>query len=135
MTDRCIATECRQGYEVVRLGPCADDGRTGSEWKLERTPYDRGAAFDASPNPYLVLDRALNIVDANQAYLASTKRELRDLVGRWAWDAFPTDPATLAQAIASFERVIRTGQPDTMALLRFDIPRPEADGGGFEERY
>ena len=56
-------------------------------------------------------------------------------MGRWAWDAFPTDPDTLKQAVASFERVIRTGQPDTMALLRFDIPRPESDGGGFEERW
>ncbi|HYD94399.1 MAG TPA: EAL domain-containing protein [Noviherbaspirillum sp.] len=91
--------------------------------------------FDASPNPYLVLDRALNIVAANRAYLESTKRALADIVGRWAWDAFPTDPQTLKQSIASFERVIRTGKPDTMPLLRFDIPRPDADGGGFEKRY
>ena len=91
--------------------------------------------FDASPNPYLVLDRRLHIVGANKAYLASVKRDLADIVGRWAWDAFPTDPETLGQAIASFERVIRTGQPDTMPLLRFDVPRPEAEGGGMEERY
>jgi diguanylate cyclase (GGDEF)-like protein/PAS domain S-box-containing protein len=96
---------------------------------------DYRSLFDASPNPYLVLDRALNIVGANRAYLAATKRELADIVGRWAWNAFPTDPATLQQSVASFERVIRTGQPDTMAMLRFDIPRPEAEGGGFETRY
>jgi PAS domain S-box-containing protein len=93
------------------------------------------ALFDASPNFYLVLDRELHIVTANKAYLASTRRTLDEIVGRWAWDAFPTDPETLRQSIASFERVIRTGEPDTMALLRFDIPRPEADGGGFETRY
>jgi PAS domain S-box-containing protein len=91
--------------------------------------------FDASPNPYLVLDRSLNIVSANKAYLASTKRTLDDIVGRWAWDAFPTDAETLRQSVESFERVIRTGQPDTMALLRFDVPRPASDGGGFEKRY
>ncbi|MDX7952296.1 PAS domain-containing protein [Lichenihabitans sp. Uapishka_5] len=93
------------------------------------------ALFDASPNPYLALDRGLNIVGANRAYLESTKRDLADIVGRCAWDAFPTDSDTLEQAIASFERVIRTKRPDTMALLRFDVPRPEAEGGGFEERY
>lgn len=93
------------------------------------------ALFDASPNPYLVLDRDLNIASANQAYLESTKRTLDDIVGRWAWDAFPTDAQTLEQAIASFERVIRTRKVDTMALLRFDIPRAEAEGGGFEVRY
>jgi diguanylate cyclase (GGDEF)-like protein/PAS domain S-box-containing protein len=96
---------------------------------------DYRALFDASPNPYLVLDRGLNIVGANKAYLASTKRELADIVGRWAWDAFPTDPETLRQAIASFERAIRTRGSDTLALLRFDIPRPESEGGGFEVRY
>lgn len=93
------------------------------------------ALFDASPNPYLVLDRRLYIVGANQAYLASTKRTLEDIVGRWAWDAFPTDHHTLQQSVASFERVINTKKPDTMALLRFDVPRPEAEGGGFEKRY
>ncbi|MFC5511273.1 PAS domain-containing protein [Massilia jejuensis] len=92
------------------------------------------ALFDASPNPYLVLDRQLHIVSANRAYLASTRRALPDIVGRWAWDAFPTDPETLKQSIASFERVIRTRQPDTMALLRFDIACAQAPGG-FEPRY
>lgn len=91
--------------------------------------------FNASPNPYLVLDRSLNSVSANKAYLASTRRTLDDIVGRWAWDAFPTDPETLRQSVESFERVIRTGQPDTMALLRFDVPLRESEGGGFEKRY
>ena len=82
--------------------------------------------FEVSPNPCLVLDRKLHIVGANRAYLAGVERELSDIVGRWAWDAFPADAETVRQVIGSFERVIRTGQPDTMALLRFDVPRPEA---------
>ena len=102
---------------------------------MDRPDLDYAGLFDASPNPYLVLDRALTIVGANRAYLQATRRELADIVGRWAWDAFPTDPETLRQSVASFERVLRTGQPDTMAMLRFDIPRPKAEGGGFEERY
>jgi PAS domain S-box-containing protein len=98
-------------------------------------PLNYQALFDASPNPYLVLDRSLNIAGANKAYLQSTQRELSDIVGRWAWDAFPTDPETLAQAIASFERVIATRETDVMPLLRFDVARPEAQGGGLEKRY
>ena len=97
----------------------------------DRPDLDHAGLFDASPNPYLVLDRALNIVGANRAYLEATKRDLRDIVGRWAWDAFPTDPETLRQSVESFERVLRTRGPDTLALLRFDIAKPEADGGGF----
>jgi PAS domain S-box-containing protein len=91
--------------------------------------------FDASPNPYLVLDRRLHIAGANRAYLDHVGREQADIVGRWAWDAFPGDPETVRQVIASCERVIRTRQPDTMALLRFAIPRPDAEGGGFLDRY
>ena len=90
------------------------------------------ALFDASPNPYLVMDRRLVIVYANRAYLSSTGRQLDDIVERWALDAFPTDPDTERQMVASIERVVASGQPDTLALLRFDIPR---DDGGFEERY
>ncbi len=100
-----------------------------------RMPLNYQALFDASPNPYLVLDRSLNIAGANKAYLQSTQRELSDIVGRWAWDAFPTNAATLAQAIASFERVIATRETDVMPLLRFDVARPEAQGGGLEKRY
>jgi PAS domain-containing protein len=96
---------------------------------------DLAAFFEASPNPYLVLDRDLNIAAANRAYLVSVNRKLADIVGRWAWDAFPTDEVTLKQAVDSFHRVLRTREPDTMPLLRFDVPRSEEDGGGFEKRF
>jgi len=99
---------------------------------MTRVLPDSLALFEASPNPYLVLDRQLNIVAANAAYLAATGRQLEDLVGRWAWDAFPTDPDTLKLSVESFERVFRTGQAETLPILRFDIPRPE---GGHEKRY
>ncbi|WP_261925929.1 PAS domain-containing protein [Methylorubrum sp. GM97] len=102
---------------------------------MDITTLDHPGLFEASPNAYLVLDRRLHIVGANMAYLASVKRDLSDIVGRWAWDAFPTDPETLRLAIASFETVIRTKRPDTMALLRFDVPRPASEGGGMEKRY
>jgi len=88
--------------------------------------------FDASPNPYLVMDRRLMIVSANRAYLAATGRVLEDIEGRWAMEAFPTDPETERQMVASIERVIHHRQPDTLALLRYDVPQAE---GGFEQRY
>ncbi|MDN4634000.1 PAS domain-containing protein [Sphingomonas sp. PsM26] len=96
---------------------------------------DYAGLFDGSPNPYLVLDRDLNIAGANRAYLNSVKRELPEILGRWAWDAFPSDAETVRQAVDSFERVKATGRPDTMALLRFDVPRPDAQGGGMERRF
>ncbi|MEW6761023.1 MAG: PAS domain-containing protein [Pseudomonadota bacterium] len=47
-----------------------------------------GALFDASPNPYLVMDRRLVIVHANRAYLAATGRRLEDIVGAGRWRPF-----------------------------------------------
>ena len=40
---------------------------------------DLARFFDASTNPYLMLDRDLNIAAANQAYLASVNRTLPDV--------------------------------------------------------
>lgn len=111
------------------------DSRQVQARAVEKRPVDYARLFDASPTPFLVLDRNLHIVTANRAYLESTGRTLQDIVGRWVWDAFPTDPETLRQSVESFQRVLRSGKPDVMALLRFDIPKPESEGGGFEERY
>ncbi|WP_338665957.1 PAS domain-containing protein [Pararoseomonas sp. SCSIO 73927] len=91
--------------------------------------------FETSPNPYLVLDRRSHVVGANRAYLASSGRQLSDITGRWVWDAFPASEETRRQVDASLDRVVRTRQPDTMALLRFDVPRPEMEVGGLIERY
>ena len=35
----------------------------------------------------------------------------------------------------SLERVLKSRAADTMAVQRYDIRRPEAEGGGFEERF
>lgn len=64
----------------------------------------------------------------------ATNREPPDIVGRGAGEAIPTDPGTLAHLVAAVERVIATGPPDTVALVRFDVPRPGAEGG-LEERW
>ena len=91
--------------------------------------------FEHAPNAYLVLDPDLRIVGANRAYLSATKRKLQELVGKWAWEAFPTDPATVQLAIESFERVKRTKLPDTLPLLRFDVPCLLPEGEEMEKRY
>jgi hypothetical protein len=67
-----------------------------------------------------------------------TRRE--DILGRHLFDVFPDNPedpdATgVANLNASLQRVLNTSTADTMAVQKYDIRRPEADGGGFEERY
>jgi serine phosphatase RsbU (regulator of sigma subunit) len=100
---------------------------------------DYAALFAATPSPYLVLGRDLVIVEVNQAYLDATRRTREDLVGKYIFDAFPDNPADpdadgVRNLSASLHRVLATGEPDTMALQKYDIPvmgRP----GAFEERW
>ena len=61
-------------------------------------------------------------------------------MGRPLFEVFPDnpdDPATegARNLKASLTRVLRERIPDTMSVQKYDIPRPEAAGGGFEERF
>jgi serine phosphatase RsbU (regulator of sigma subunit) len=87
----------------------------------------------------LVLDPGLLIVAVNQAYLTVTRQAREDLLGRYVFDAFPDNPADpdasgTRNLHASLHRVLHTGERDAMALQRYDVPLPAAEGG-FEERY
>ncbi|MEO6486431.1 MAG: ATP-binding protein [Thermoanaerobaculia bacterium] len=95
--------------------------------------------FESAPSLYLVLDRDFRIVAATDAYLAATMRA-RDIIGRPLFDVFPDNPddpnATGTRNLrASLETVLRTGVAHTMPLQKYDLRRPDEQGGGFEERY
>jgi signal transduction histidine kinase/CheY-like chemotaxis protein/anti-sigma regulatory factor (Ser/Thr protein kinase) len=101
---------------------------------------DYRALFSASPDAYLVLTPELTIVEVSGAYLAATMTERGEIVGRGLFDVFPDNPedpeATgTANLAASLKRVLATRKADAMAVQKYDIPRPESEGGGFEERY
>ncbi len=89
---------------------------------------------EASPNPYVLLDRDLRLVWMNRAYLDVTMRERDDIVGRTMFEAFPSDPDSESyhQLKDSLEHVLETGEPDELALIRYDIARPD---GGMDTRY
>ncbi len=101
---------------------------------------DFRALFEGSPNLYLVLDPGLKIVAVNDAYCQATMTDRKAILGRGIFDVFPDNPADLtatgvSNLRASLERVLQFRRPDTMALQKYDIPRPASEGGGFEERY
>ncbi|MEU0133934.1 SpoIIE family protein phosphatase [Streptomyces sp. NPDC006296] len=99
---------------------------------------DLGAFFDATPSPYLILDTDLDITYVNAAYLHTTRRTRAELVGKYFFDALPERPGLPGDAEqnlkASLRRVLRSGEPDTLVLQRYDIPAPDQPGG-FEERW
>jgi signal transduction histidine kinase len=101
---------------------------------------DFRALFESAPGLYLVLDPQLVIVAASDAYLAATMTERDDVMGRWLFEAFPDnpdDPSTegVRNLKASLTRVLRERVPDAMSVQKYDVQRPEAEGGRFEERF
>lgn len=101
---------------------------------------DFRALFEAAPGPYLVLAPDLTIVAVSDAYLKATMTDREAIVGRGLFDVFPDNPddpqATGTQNLrASLNRVLENRARDTMTIQKYDIRRPESEGGGFEERH
>ncbi len=100
---------------------------------------DFRAVFESAPGAYLVLARDLTIVAASDSYLRATMTQRDEILGQRLFDLFPKNPADPAATgprdlRASFEQVLATRAPDTLASQRYDIRRPAAEGGGFEVR-
>jgi len=98
------------------------------------------AIFRCSPYPYLVMDTNLTILGASGAYLRSVGRTEVELVGRYAFDAFPPNPAdpgstNMEEVKASIARALAKGQPDTTPFLRYSVPVQTPTGTKFEKRH
>lgn len=105
---------------------------------LQSSAFQR--LFESAPGLYLVLTPDLRIEAASDAYLAATMTTRAAIVGRPLFEVFPDNPAD-AEATgernlrASLERVRSQLTRDTMALQRYDVRLPAADGGHFQTRY
>lgn len=96
--------------------------------------------FRASPGLHLIMAPDLTIVEVSDAHLRATMRERKDVVGRKVFDAFPDNPNDSAATgvnnlKASLERVRKNHETDAMPVQKYDIVRPESEGGGYEERF
>lgn len=106
------------------------------EQRESRSPeLDFGDLFDVLPSPHMVLDRNHCYVAVNQAYEAVVMRGRDDLMGRNLFDLFPNEGESGRRLRDSFNRVLDTGESDTLAYIPYDIPRPPERGGGMEVRY
>jgi PAS domain S-box-containing protein len=109
---------------------------------------DFRALFASLPSPYLVLTPDLTIRAANDAFLDTMMTERHRLEGRQLFDALqahgalPDDASgmkdehrCMAALRSSLMRVLESGAPDTLPVMRWEIEGPDACGGGREERY
>ena len=96
--------------------------------------------FESAPGLFLVLTPELKIAAVSDAYLRATMTNREQILGKDIFEVFPDNPedptATGTRNLRdSLDRVLRNRAPDVMAVQKYDIRRPEAEGGGFEERY
>src|SRR5258708_5729637 len=96
------------------------------------------AAFQAAPDPYLLLSPELVILDASDGYLEATMTRREQIVGRSLFEVFPEKPEVavpdgVRNLRGSVRRVLETKAPDQMPLQKYDIRTPGGDGR-FEER-
>jgi signal transduction histidine kinase/DNA-binding response OmpR family regulator len=103
-------------------------------------PPDFRALFQSTPGLYLVLAPDLTIVAVTGAYLHATMTKREEILGRGIFDVFPDNPddpsATGVRNLrTSLQRVLQNKTSDAMAVQKYDIRKPESEGGGFEERF
>lgn len=110
------------------------------EGTLVGSTIDYQRLFESTPDLYLILDPSLVILGVTRSYASATKIERERVLGKGIFEVFPDnpdDPASegVRNLHASLKRVLQTGLADSMPVQKYDIPLPEREGGGFEERY
>lgn len=111
-----------------------------SSTKQPNTSLNFQALFESISGCYLILDPDFMIIAVNKAYLRATMTTRETILGRYVFDVFPENPSDQNakgknNLCASLKRVLLHKLPDKMAIQRYDIRRPLAEGGGYEERY
>lgn len=108
--------------------------------ELNDENLDYRAIVECLPGLYMILDAELTLVGVSDAYTRATLTKREDIVGRRLFDVFPDNPEDpgadgVRNLHASLQRVLKSGAPDTMAVQKYDVRKPEQEGGLFEERY
>jgi len=103
----------------------------------DRARPDYQALFESAPVSYAVLDPELAFVAVSDAYLRDTMTVREQIIGRGIFEVFPDNPddpdgSGTGNLRASLERVLRTRQPDTMPVQKYDIRGPD---GSFQAKY
>ena len=96
--------------------------------------------FESAPGSPSGHGPAFTVVAVNDAHLRATMKKREEVIGQNVFNVFPDNPgdpgASGSRSLrASLELVLATKRPDVMAMLKYDILKPESQGGGFEERH
>jgi PAS domain S-box-containing protein len=98
---------------------------------------DYQAIFNQSPALMVLLDTKFNILSVSDAFLNTSKTSREKVIGQYLFDVFPDNPdehnfegGNIIRA--SLNSVLKNKIPDTLPILKYDIPNLE---GGFIKKY
>ncbi len=99
--------------------------------------FDYQTLFKNIPDCYLILLPDYTIADASDLYLKYSMTTKEDLLGKNIFTAFPNNPSDIhangeQNLKKSLEFVIRNKIPQSMAVQKYDIQKPD---GNYEVRY
>jgi signal transduction histidine kinase/DNA-binding response OmpR family regulator len=128
------------GFPVTAEGSLGETQTSPAPWPGAGAEPDFRTLFESAPGSYLVLNGDLGIVGVSDAYLRDTTTSRADIVGRGIFDILSgssgdPDGTGAADLRASLERVRHDRVPDAMAVQKYDIRRPESQGGGIGVGY
>jgi PAS domain S-box-containing protein len=101
-------------------------------------PVDYQEVFRSLPENFLLIapNPEATILDNTDRHVAVSLKSREEAVGKPFFEAYPaSDESGAAQIRESHEHVRRHLEPHTMPLIRYDLARPEEQGGGLEEFY
>ena len=96
--------------------------------------------MESAPDLYLILDTRLVIIAVSDAYCRATMTERQHILNKGIFEVFPDNPQDpSAEGVrnlkASLMRVLKSRKADPMPVQKYDIRKPQNEGGSFEERY
>ena len=94
--------------------------------------------FSNVPETMVVVSPDFKILAATDAYLKLTMRTSEELLGKhFLLEAFPdpTIPYEENPVRKSLQRALETKKTDYLDVIRYDIAKPESEGGGVYEGY
>ncbi|MBC7411935.1 MAG: PAS domain-containing protein, partial [Bacteroidia bacterium] len=96
--------------------------------------------FEQSSEMLALIDTKFNLVNVSNAFLKGTKTKRENIIGKDIFNIFPSNPNDLEENSEgkirdSFNRVLKNKTHDTLPVVKYYIPKPESEGGGYELKY
>ncbi|MFC6997120.1 PAS domain-containing protein [Rufibacter roseus] len=94
--------------------------------------------FDNVPENIVIVSPEFKILAATKRYLATTMRTREEIIGKIFLKEVYQDPQFSFEenpVILSIKKAIESKQVDYLDVLRYDLEKPAAEGGGYDTRY